>query len=239
MNYEYYGTGQKTIIFLHGWGGSISSFKYFADILSNSFKVLNIDFPGFGQSREPLREYSVRDYANEIHNLILNLNIESYYVVAHSFGGRVALVLNDINSNMEKLVLVDSAGIKPRFSLKKWLKIKKYKIYKKLVKTRLLNPKCLEKFGSNDYKNLSENMRKTFVKVVNEDLSRYAKNINIDTLIVWGKNDKETPPYMAKRLKRYIKNSEIVWINNAGHFSYLDNQMLFLRMIEIMFKERL
>jgi len=237
LNYEYYGLGQKTIVFLHGWGGSVSSFKWFADSLQTRYRVLVVDFAGFGKSQPPNRPYDVDDYVDEVIDLLKHLNIRNYYIVAHSFGGRVAIKMCARGEMIERLILVDSAGIKPRFSIKKWSKIVWYKFIKFLVKLHLLSRNRLDKYGSKDYKSLDGVMKATFLKVVNEDLSKNAKKISCPTLLVWGDRDAETPFYMAKKLNKYIRNSALVIIKNAGHFSYLDNPVLFLNIMTKMFEE--
>ena len=80
----------------------------------------------------------------------------------------------------------------------------------------------LEKFGSDDYKQLNDIMKQTFVKVVNEDLSDDARKISIPTLLVWGKKDKDTPLYMGKTFNKLIKNSKLI-ILNGGHYCHIEN----------------
>ena len=132
--------------------------------------------------------------------------------------------------------MVDSAGILPRRGLGYYFKIYKYKRCKKKALNLRKYQEKLSKFGSNDYKLLSERMKQIFVHIVNEDLSMYAKYINSETLIVWGEKDKDTPIYMAKKLKRLIKNSELKIIENAGHFSFIDNKDEFLILLDTFLK---
>ena len=82
--------------------------------------------------------------------------------------------------------------------------------------------KVLDSFGSSDYKQLDDKMKAIFVKVVNEDLKEDAKQITIPTMIVWGKNDKETPVGMGKKFNKIIKNSRLV-ILNGGHYCHIEN----------------
>lgn len=224
--------GQKknpAIVFLHGWGGSIDSWIYFAKTFSYyGFFCVVVDFPGFGQSPEPTKAYSVYDYANEVSLLINKLDLKDIVVVGHSFGGRIGIVLSGfLKLNITKLVLVDSAGIKPRRGIGYYIKVKKYKKLKSLVAMGKKPKEVLEKYGSDDYRQLSLVMKETFVKVVNEDLLEYAKQIKISTLIVWGDKDKDTPLYMAKKLKRAIKGAEMK-VYAGGHYSYLDNKKRFI-----------
>ena len=71
-------------------------------------------------------------------------------------------------------------------------------------------------------------MKKTFVSIVNTPLEEYCPQIVARTLIVFGERDSETPVYMAKRLNRLIKNSELVILEGAGHFVFVDREMAFV-----------
>ena len=129
------------------------------------------------------------------------------------------------------IVLLDSAGAKPRRGIKYFLKVLLYKIAKAL-KLRSL-PK-----GSDDYQKLSGPMKKTFVNVVNEDSERDAASIKVPTILIWGSEDKETPLYMCHRLNRLIKESESLVIEGAGHFAYLEHPNYTFRVIKA-FRERI
>jgi pimeloyl-ACP methyl ester carboxylesterase len=65
-------------------------------------------------------------------------------------------------------------------------------------------------------------MKQTFIKVVNEHLDYLLGDITVPTLILWGKSDKETPIYMAKKFHKNLKNSTL-YIFEGGHYSYVDS----------------
>ena len=218
INYEIVGNGDTLLVFLHGWGGNVDSFKFVCNNLNFSYKALLIDFPPFGASEEPNDIWTVFDYASLTKEIILKEHFENACLVGHSFGGRVAIILASEGIG-NKLLLTDSAGMKVKHSLKYYLKVGLYKFCKKL--------KIKNNMGSSDYKKLSPIMRKTFVNIVNTFLEKYAITINVPTLLVWGERDKDTPIYMAKKLKRLIKNSELIVFKNAGHFAYVEKAYKF------------
>ena len=225
MKYLKFGNSKNFIVFLHGWGADKNSFLWLKDYFQN-FTTIFVDFAGFGESTEPTKPYTVFDYVNDLKQLLDDFYIENLVLVGHSFGGRVAIKFSFLfqnNYKSFKLCLVESAGLKPKRGLKYYYKIYKYKFYKKLFP----NSKKLSKFGSSDYKALSPVMKATFINVVNEDLACYAKYIIAKTIIIWGDKDKETKIYMAKKLKKLIKNSNLKIIKNAGHFSFLDKPFQF------------
>ena len=222
VNYEIVGDGQTDIVFLHGWGGNINSFKFLCKHLTFSFRAMFIDFPPFGKSGELKQPLTIYDYAEMVERIVKKEKFRNYIFVGHSFGGRVSLILSN-NKDVKKLVLIDSAGLKPKRSLMYYIKVYSYKLIKKLgIKVNA---------GSKDYRNLSPVMKKTFVNIVNTNLEKYAKMIKIPTLIIWGKKDKDTPMYMAKKLNKLINNSNLIVFSNAKHFSYIDNLPIFVNVL--------
>lgn len=233
MYFEVDGFGERVVLFLHGWGGNTSSFSTFCKSLSARFRTINIDFKGFGKSEEPSKPWSVDDYANSVVELLNTLGVTKVSIVAHSFGGRVAIKMASKHPELiEKLVLVDSAGVKPKRGIRFFFAVKYYKFLKFLVKHKILKPKVLENRGSSDYSVLSETMKETFIKIVNEDLKSDIKNIKSETLIIWGERDTETPLFMAKKLSKWIANSGLIVLKNSSHFAYLENPYQFEKILK-------
>lgn len=218
------------IYFLHGWGGSKESF-YFAKEYFDANLVF-VSFSGFGNSPPPTKPYSLEDYAKELKEVVDKISYnKKIKIVCHSFGCRVMAVFNRMYpSIIDKILIVDGAGVKPRRGMKYYHRIYRYKKLKMKVQKGKEDPSVLDKFGSSDYKILSSVMKQTFINVVNFNSKRDFKNIKVKTLIFWGKNDKETPLYMAKKINKWIKGSSLK-IVNGGHFSYIESPSAFLKII--------
>jgi len=230
MDYEFVNNGEEFVFFLHGWGGDKNSFSFVKNHTIKDCSMVFVSFSGFGDSKEPKKPYSVSDYANELKILIDKLaKDKKINIVCHSFGARVASVFCANNpQRVNKLFIVDGAGIKPRRSLNYYIKVWRFKTLKKKVIKGKLNKSVLNKYGSQDYKNLSGIMKKTFVCVVNEDLKKYFKQIRCKTFIYFGEKDSETPVYMAKKMHKLIKNSELFIAKGLGHFSFLEDKDAFI-----------
>ncbi|NJL34438.1 MAG: alpha/beta fold hydrolase [Chloroflexaceae bacterium] len=116
--------GTPGVLLLHGWGGSIQSWTpVTADLLARGRRVLVLDFPGFGKSSLPPFPWGVEDYTRNLIALIEQLGFCPCSVVAHSFGGRVALVLAATRPDLvRRLVLTAGAGIRTDApsSLRNW-----------------------------------------------------------------------------------------------------------------------
>lgn len=213
LNFLRYGNG-KDVVFLHGWGGSIQSFDFVAKKLRGC-RVTLLDLSGFGNSPEPKSAIGVPEYADEVVKTLNKLKIVDAIFVGHSFGGRVAIEIAAKKPYLvNRLVLIDSAGLKPRRKPSYYFKVVCHKILKKFNKKGLI--------GSMDYAVLSPVMKRCFIKIVNYDQTPLLKSITCPTAIFWGKDDAETPPYMARKFKRKIKDSALFWLN-GGHFSYMDD----------------
>lgn len=227
--YEKYGNGKNNIIILPGWGNTRSTFNNLIRILKEHYTVYILDYPGFGNSSFPNRDLDIYDYANLIKNFITMNDIDNPIIISHSFGGRISIILSGLYKlPIKKMILIDSAGIKHKKKFK--LKFKQM-IYKLLKKISLILPKKIRQiylnklikiFGSSDFKNLDPNIRKTFIKVINEDLTKYLPSINTSTLLIWGENDLDTPLEDGKIMNVKIEDSGLIIIPNASHFPYLE-----------------
>lgn len=224
--YEFVGNESAlTLVVLHGWGCSHKNLLFCSEYLKN-YNLLYIDFPPFGESAKDLEGWTIFTYAHMVISLCEYLKIERYSLLGHSFGGRVAIIVSVLNKEkVEKLVLVDSAGIKPRKSLTRYISVCRYKIRKK-------RGKDVSKFGSRDYKNLDVKMKNIFCNIVNTHLEMFLPHIKAQTLVVFGKEDKTTPIYMARKLCRHIEGSKLCLLPDAGHFCFQDKKILFITCLQ-------
>ncbi|MTI46956.1 alpha/beta fold hydrolase [Sporosalibacterium faouarense] len=229
INYICEGEG-KNILLLHGWGASIETVLPIFNHLKDRFKVYAVDLPGFGKSDEPKEVWGTLDYAECIRGFIRKMNMKKVTLIGHSHGGRVSIFLgNEYPNIIDKIILVDSAGLIPKRHLKYYFKVYTFKTLKKLYTTFYFGSnkeermeKFYRKFGSTDYKNSPGIMRKVMVKVLSENLRPLLSGIKAPTLLIWGSNDEDTPVYMGEIMEKEIPDSGLVVLDNAGHYSYLD-----------------
>ncbi|MDW7667557.1 MAG: alpha/beta hydrolase [Bacillota bacterium] len=244
INYIQEGKGYD-IILLHGWGGSIETMNPIFLYFRNFARVTSIDLPGFGESDKPIEAINSYEYSDIIYKFIREIGIEEANIIGHSHGGRIGIILAAQHSDIvNKLVLVNSAGIIPKRTFKYYIKIYWFKALKKLY--MLLNKnnednleKFYKKFGSTDYSQAEGVMRQTMVKVVNDNLEPLLEKIKTPTLLVWGENDEDTPLYMGKIMEEKIKDSGLVIIENGTHYSYIDDIVKFKAAVKYFFKDEL
>ncbi|MGN0777686.1 MAG: alpha/beta fold hydrolase [Aristaeellaceae bacterium] len=242
---EQYGTGGKRVVLLHGWGCDGKLMKPVADFLSQEMTVLSIDFPAHGESGRPPEPWGVPDFAACTLEVLRKLDFLPCSVIAHSFGGRITIELASQDDTLfEKLILTGSAGLKPRQSEEGRKRSEEYRRrrawWEKLKKLRVLGrlpDRMLERlrnrYGSRDYLALDEEMRKTFVKVVNHDQSAMLASIRQPTLLIWGDKDTETPLWMGQQMERDIPDAGLVIFEGGTHFAYLEQVQRFNRVAQV------
>ena len=130
----------------------------------------------------------------------------------------------------KKLVLIDSAGIKPKRPVSYYAKLAVLKAGKLSLNllpntkgTKDFKERLRSKVGSSDYKMSAPVLKDTMKIIVNEDVKEILPNIKVPTLLIWGKLDTATPISDAKIMEKLIPNAGLVEYPYGSHFSYLEN----------------
>ena len=239
VSYEIIGEGTSRVILLHGWGCDMKMMQPVADALKNNHQVLLLDFPGHGMSGRPPEPWGVPEFAECVKELLDKTGFSPCSVIAHSFGCRVAtwIAANDPQL-FSRMIFTGAAGIRPRLTAeaeKRSADFRKLKGYcnriKKIPFLRATaehwEEKLRQKYGSRDYNALDEEMRRTFVRVINQDLSELYPRFRQSTLLIWGDADTETPLWMAKEMERLIPDAGLVILEGGTHFAYLEQNARF------------
>jgi len=139
INYALEGEGELVVL-LHGWGSNIKLFDNLIHLLSPKYKVLAMDMPGFGQSDEPKEPWDVDNYVDFVLEFLKDFDCDKVTLLGHSFGGRVIIKLNareNLPFKIQRIILVDSAGVKPKKTFKQKVKQAVYKMTKKILMSKL------------------------------------------------------------------------------------------------------
>jgi pimeloyl-ACP methyl ester carboxylesterase len=217
----------KPLLLLHGWGTSLDAFADLTRDLGRFFRVTAFDFPGHGHSELPSATWTVDDFVGLTLELMADLGVERPSIIAHSFGGRVAIKLAAARPEaVNRLVLVDSAGVPPQRTVGRVVR-RAASRFANAAGRRLGQPgqairrAIVRRIASPDYLNAGP-LRDTFLAIVKEDLRPDLRRIACPTLLVWGEADEDTPLSDARTMARLIPNARLLVLKNAGHFSYLD-----------------
>jgi len=234
--------GQPALL-MHGWGCNHTTVASIERVLvGEGLKVVNVDFPGFGNSPEPQSTWGVEEYTCLMEELCREEKLTSPVLVGHSFGGRVAILFASRN-NVSKVVLVDAAGVRPKRSILYHFKVLRFKVYKRICYAMFGRDggerrieQARKSRGSADYAAASPRMRAILSKVVNEDLCHVMPDISAPTLLIYGENDTATPLRDARKIEKLVKGSGLVVFPGAGHYSFLDRPGQFAAVISSFMK---
>lgn len=241
LSYSIEGEGDAVVL-LHGWGCDKSIWKSSIEALRSNFRVVAVDFAGFGASEEPETIWGVEEYTCSVEALLKELNIQSPTLVGHSFGGRVSILYASRNE-VKSVVLTDAAGVKPRRSFSYYRKVYTYKLLKRALplligekKAQMLLDQRRAKSGSSDYNRATPMMRAILSKCVNEDLCYAMPKISAPTLLFWGDMDTATPISDAHKMAKLIPDAGLVVAEGAGHFAFLERPGLWLETLKSFLK---
>jgi pimeloyl-ACP methyl ester carboxylesterase len=222
------GEGPPAIV-LHGWGASIETVASIVEALRPVATVYALDLPGFGRSDPPSSPWGVEDYGRLLSRFLDAFEIEPpVALVGHSNGGRVAIALAAGEpERVSRVILIDSAGIRPKRGLTYYRKVALAKVGKHAARRlgapgRRLRELLVGRAASADYAATGPEMRSTFVKLVNADLRELLPKIAAPTLLIWGAEDTATPLADGQLMERLIPDAGLVVFEGAGHYSYLE-----------------
>ena len=198
---------EKDFIVLHGWGSNKEIMKgAFAKTLPG-FRHIYIDMPGFGKSSNET-VLNTQKYAQIIALFLEALNAKKEIVAGHSFGGKVATLLEP-----DLLVLLSSSGV---------LVPKPWQVKAKIALYKALKPfgfSALRRFfASDDVKEMNPAMYETFKNVVDEDFTPVFAKHEKPALLFWGKEDTATPLWTAEKIQTLMKSAKLYPMEGDHYF---------------------
>lgn len=217
----------RHILFLHGWGGSRESLRGIGTLFQHTHCVHLLDLPGFGEAPPPPDSWGTIEYADLVQQYILEKVGGPVILVGHSFGGRVSVRLASRRlSQIRELVMLGVPGLpQPSFS-----RTRLRRSFIRTLRTLLvaLQPITGSRFvrwhsatfGSKDYQAAGV-LRPVLVRTVSEDLTESASAIACPTLLIWGTDDTETPPWLAERYRSLLGGkAELIYLPHKDHHLY-------------------
>ena len=247
LTIDYIDQGEgDTILLLHGWNAPASTYRLIIDHLSTRFRVIAPNAPGCGDSDEPPEPWTVDRFADFTTAFAKALGLSKVTLMGHSFGGRTIIKLMSRQPRpfkVDKIVLLDAAGIKPKRSLGYYAKVYSFKALKAVCSVppfKQLFPNAVEnarkKRGSADYRQASDVMRRTMSLCINEDLTPFLKLVDVPTLLIWGECDTATPLRDGQIMEKHIPDAGLVVLKGAGHFAFAEAWGQCSRVLDVFLK---
>ena len=239
---------KQKLIILHGWNGSMKSWKKFISLAENKYNVQFISLPCFDKIDCPGTVWGVQEYVNYVKDKIENIEKElpsevnlKPILLAHSFGGQIATLLIAQHPNLiSRLVLCGAAVIRPKRIIRKIILLplvivgrilRKNKITKTI--TLKIRKNIYKLIGGHDYINASDIKLEIFKKITKEDLSEEAATIIPLTIILWGKKDTYTPLRQGYKLAKLIPNNKLYIQDEGKHGLHITHPQWILDKINL------
>ena len=217
-------SAKESILILHGWGSKKEIMKQAFGKELKEYRHIYLDMPGFGASTNEMI-LTTKDYGEIVKLFLETISIEPLVVMGHSFGGKVATLLNS-----PYLILLSSAGVvteKP-WSIK--LKIATFKFLKPLGIQRIR-----QLFVAPDVQGMSHEMYETFKNVVDEDFEAEFAKSKSEALCFWGIDDTATPLYTGEKISKLIENAKFYPLE-GDHFFFLKHAKFIANEVEKVLK---
>ena len=237
-------TGVDSIVLLHGYGGSSFSWRYWAPFLAKRAHVVLVDMKGFGSAPKPDDgQYGPRHQAELIYRLILQADLQRVTLIGHSLGGGVALdtalrLLDSEPGRLKRLILVASAAYKQRMPL--FVALAKYRrlastalrilgtqfVIRHVLKSIVFDPSEVSDNQVLGYaKPLSSPeahraLIDTALAIVPPDLEKLTarfEELDVPTLVLWGRQDRVVPLWVGERLADKLPDAKLQVLENCGH----------------------
>ncbi len=258
--YKVSGTGPVCIHPTPGWGPSSDLYFLKLKPLESTFTMVYLDTRGSGRSEQPeLNEYAMKDFVADLEGLRKHLGVETIWLMGHSDGG--PMILNyafEYSNHVDGMILVDapvgsmsnSNERIQRMQLRKaepWFD-DAFKAFQKMPTTQKefeIYINSILPFFFSSIANLEKN-RDVFAKTSlsfhaqrgrgqsdqsSADLATFLPVMKIPTLIIVGNDDFICTPSAAESLHTQIPYSKLIIIQNAGHFPWLEQPMLFFESV--------
>ena len=235
------GEGQP-IIFLHGWPFDHQMFEYqYNYFLPRGYRVIGIDFRGFGDSDLELDDYGYDTLADDVKVVLEELQIEEAILVGFSMGGAVAsrYMARHKEFGIKKLILISAAA--PQFAKKHGYStgIKKSEITAMIEQIQLDRPKLIQDFikklfhektyvsykdwlTSLAVKASSYGMILSILAMLNEDVREDLEKITVSTLICHGEKDSVCSYEVVEEMTQLISKTVVVPFRKSGHAIFHD-----------------
>jgi len=108
IDYQVCGSGDITLLFVHGWCINQGYWSYQLDGFCSDYKIVTLDLPGYGNSGKNRNNWSIEQYGRDVNEVIDQLQLDQVVLVGHSMGGDIILEAALENDKVVALVGVDN-----------------------------------------------------------------------------------------------------------------------------------
>lgn len=231
----------KVIILLHGLFGNLSNWKSVVDHFSPKYRVIIPRLPIFEM---PSGKANLNELAEVLDRFVKAHNLKSFTLVGNSLGGHLALMYALEHPELvKKIVLTGSSGLFENALGNSFPRVKDYQYIKERVEYTFYKKEVVTKEIVDEVFDAVQTKPKTLSIL---GLARSAQRNNLasslyalktPTLLVWGLQDKITPPNTALHFHDLLPNSELKFIDHCGHVPMMEHPETFNQHMEEFLKD--
>lgn len=232
-NYIEVGNG-PTVVILHGLFGSLSNFEEMMQAAGHCYRFVIPILPLYNCELKNANLDGLLDY---LRGFIQAMNLDEFSLLGNSLGGHLALLyVLQYPQKVRSLILTASSGLFENSLGNE---------YPKTDKTYLRN-KILETFGNKSIVTdaLVDDIQKIVTSKSNairiikfaksatrQNLTPVIEKITTPTLLIWGRDDSITPPFVAEQFHQKLVHSELKWIDQCGHAPMMEYPIQFTELM--------
>ncbi len=241
--FTYLEKGEGTpLVILHGIMGGLSNFDKVIHYFSKYYKVLMPVLPIY---TFPLLKTSVKGFSKFLNDFFNFKQIDKAILLGNSLGGHVALYFT--NKKPEKviaMILTGSSGLYEKSLGDSYPKRKNYEYIKKKAQEVFHNPKVATKELVDEVFEIVNNRMKVIrtlalaKSAIRHNMAKDLPHIKVPVCLIWGKNDKVTPPHVAEDFNRLLPDSDLYWIDKCGHAPMMEQPDEFVKIMDQWLTER-
>lgn len=221
----------ETLVLLHGLMGELSNWEGVIDRFKDHYRVLVPILPIY---ELPILTLGVKSLSKHLNRFIKHKKVGQVVLVGNSLGGHIGLVFTSAHQEYVKaLVLTGSSGLYENAFGGSFPKRESYEYIKEKVEFTFYDPATATKELVDEvFKSVNDRSRVIRIlalakSAIRHNMSKDLSKITIPVSLIWGKQDKVTPPEVAEEFHQLLPNSELNWIDQCGHAPMMERPGLF------------
>lgn len=221
QNLSYIDTGQTdkpVVVLVHGVGASSRYLLPLAMKLQVDYRVLGLDFPGFGRSNDETSSTDIVDYVSIHHAFLQKLSVRPLALIGNSFGAQIIVeqIAGHPNDALSVVLLGPSINKNERNLPMQILRF---------MQDAVVEPKGADtKLVLKDYRDAGvKNIARSLRAAIGHSIEASIENLHLPVLIVRGENDPIVPDDWVKELQRRAPQARLVTLKEAAHVTNLHN----------------
>ncbi len=234
--YSYIDEGEgEILLLLHGLMGALSNWTEVIEEFRKEYRIIIPMLPIYDL---PLLTTGVKTMARYVHKFVTYKKLTDFTVLGNSLGGHVGLIycINH-QPNVKALVLTGSSGLYENAFGGSFPRRESYDFVKEKVEYTFYDPAVATKELVDDvFKTINDRHRVIRIlamakSAIRHNMSKDLHKIHIPVSLIWGRNDKITPPEVALEFNQLLPNSELQWIDHCGHAPMMEHPQEFNRLL--------